>query len=196
MILPVRRCIKTSGFTSMLITASIFLSSSFMIASSAFACTRVLGKPSNKKPFSVSDSANLSLTIPFVTSSGTSSPLSIYDFASRPNAVSFFMAARNMSPVEICGILYFAMIFSACVPFPAPGRPIIIRFIILLPPKDVRICDEEITFPPTNLLLNKSLVITFNHSTFNLSCRFQCSTNYNQKTCTAKGERVRQIPQT
>ena len=39
------------------------------------------------------------------------------------------MLALNISPVEMCGIVYFSAILLACVPFPAPGAPYIIIFI-------------------------------------------------------------------
>src|SRR5699024_12052355 len=61
---------------------------------------------------------------------------SLHSFPTRRSSdlssVPSLMAKRNISPVEICGILYFSFIFSACVPFPAPGRPIKIKFTAIL----------------------------------------------------------------
>jgi len=53
-------------------------------------------------------------------SSDTSWPASITFLASSPSGVPALTAARNMSPVEICGMPYFSVMNAACVPFPAP----------------------------------------------------------------------------
>ena len=45
-------------------------------------------------------------------------------------------SSLKISPVEIWGILYFAAIFFAWVPLPAPGAPNIIIFILLPPIND------------------------------------------------------------
>ena len=78
----------------------------FVISESDSACGSVRGKPSRINPFFFTSSLlSLSLTIPIVTSSGTSSPLSMNSLAFKPRGVSFFKFSRNMSPVEICPIL-------------------------------------------------------------------------------------------
>ena len=56
-------------------------------------------------------------------SSETKPPASITFLASIPNGVPALTAARNISPVEICGIPNFSHINLACVPLPAPGAP-------------------------------------------------------------------------
>ena len=49
----------------------------------------------------MSSCAKRSLTIPLVTLSGTSSPLSMNDLARTPISVLFAIAVRNISPVEM-----------------------------------------------------------------------------------------------
>jgi hypothetical protein len=44
-------------------------------------------------------------------------------FASKPSGVPAERFARKISPVEICGIVKWAEMNSACVPLPAPGGP-------------------------------------------------------------------------
>ena len=78
-----------------------------------------------------SSCATLSSRIFTVSSSGTSSPWSMYFFASMPSSVPFLMFARKISPVEIWGIANFSAIIFACVPFPAPGAPNIIIFMLI-----------------------------------------------------------------
>src|SRR5665213_3502257 len=56
-------------------------------------------------------------------SSETSEPLSITCLAATPSGEPAFSAARNMSPVEICGMSYASLMNVACVPLPAPGGP-------------------------------------------------------------------------
>ena len=46
-----------------------------------------------------------------------------------PSGVFAFIAARKISPVEICGMPYAAETAAAKVPFPAPGGPQKIKFI-------------------------------------------------------------------
>src|SRR5688572_29986338 len=58
-----------------------------------------------------------------MTESGTRSPRSMYDLASRPRLVPSRTAARSTSPVAILGMPRLAASLSACVPFPAPGGP-------------------------------------------------------------------------
>jgi hypothetical protein len=47
------------------------------------------------------------------------------------------MAARRASPVEMAGMPYFAQMFAAWVPFPAPGAPNKISFMLLSPPYQI-----------------------------------------------------------
>jgi hypothetical protein len=42
-------------------------------------------------------------------SSDTRPPASMTFFAARPSSVPALMAARSISPVEICGMLYFSL---------------------------------------------------------------------------------------
>ncbi len=56
------------------------------------------------KPLAQSGSFTRSFTSPITMRSGTSSPLSMYCFASLPSGVPALIAARSMSPVEICGM--------------------------------------------------------------------------------------------
>ena len=65
-----------------------------------------------------------------IISSDTKPPASITFFAAKPIGVPAFTAARNMSPVEIWGILKCSLINAACVPLPAPGAPNKINRII------------------------------------------------------------------
>src|SRR5712691_2387893 len=53
-------------------------------------------------------------------------------FAAMPSGVPAFTAARNMSPVEICGMRKRSLMKPACVPLPAPGGPRRISLIIVL----------------------------------------------------------------
>ncbi len=58
-----------------------------------------------------------------VSSSGTRSPRPTISFTFLPSSVSRLMASRKMSPVEIWGILYFALTCPARVPFRLRGDP-------------------------------------------------------------------------
>src|SRR5664279_157163 len=64
-----------------------------------------------------------SASMPIVTSSGTSAPLSRYERAFRPSGVPRRMCSRNMSPVAMWGTPMAAATAVAWVPFPAPGGP-------------------------------------------------------------------------
>ena len=90
----------TSNGTSMFRTTSISAT-----LSSAMAWGMVRGNPSRIYPFLQSSFESLSLTRSITTSSGTRLPASMKVFASLPSAVCSLMFLRNMSPVEMCGIL-------------------------------------------------------------------------------------------
>ena len=62
-------------------------------------------------------------SMPIVTSSGTSSPRSMYERARRPSSLSLRRCSRNMSPVAMCGTPLAAATAAAWVPLPAPGGP-------------------------------------------------------------------------
>src|SRR5262249_36549416 len=62
-------------------------------------------------------------SIPMVTSSGTSTPRSMYPRACRPSGVPAARWARNMSPVAMCGSPVASDTSTAWVPLPAPGGP-------------------------------------------------------------------------
>src|SRR6266852_5847111 len=98
----------------------------------------VRGKPSNRKPFLQSRCFSRSFTSPMMMSSETSCPASMTFFAARPSGVPAFTAARNMSPVEICGMRKCSLMKLAWVPLPAPGGP---RRISLT--KALRISEEH-----------------------------------------------------
>ena len=71
----------------------------------------VRGKPSNKKPFLQSSFAIRSFTRPKMISSETSLPASITALACLPSSVPALIAALNISPVEICGMLKALVMF-------------------------------------------------------------------------------------
>src|SRR4051812_32396773 len=97
-------------------------------SSSASACLSVRGKPSSRKPSEVSASPRRSRITAMMTSSGTSSPRSMYAFASLPRSVWSLTAWRSMSPVAMYASGKSSCRRSACVPFPAPGGPSRMRF--------------------------------------------------------------------
>ena len=99
--------------------------------SKASACGIVRGKPSRINPFLQSSFLRRSSTISRTTSSLTSPPASIIAFTFFPSSVWFLMFSRKISPVEICGILYSSATSAASVPFPAPGGPRKIKFILM-----------------------------------------------------------------
>ena len=80
-------------------------------------------KPSKSTPWPAASSCNRSWFKPIITSSGTNNPASMYSFAASPIGDPSFTAARNISPVDTCGLLVSSTILPACVPFPAPGGP-------------------------------------------------------------------------
>ena len=67
-------------------------------------------------------------------SSLTSSPRSMTALARSPSSVFAWTASRRMSPVEIFGMPRTRATRSACVPFPHPGGPIMIRFNAIVAP--------------------------------------------------------------
>ena len=105
---------STSRFTTMSISINFFNCS---------ACGIVRGNPSRMNPFSQSLLEILFFSISITTSSGTSSPDSMYFFAFSPISVSFFMFSLNRYPVDMCGIFLIGAIREAAVPFPAFGAP-------------------------------------------------------------------------
>ena len=84
-----------------------------------------------------------------VKSSGTSSPRLICAFAILARSVSSSNMARNISPVEICGILYNVANLFASVPLPTPGGPIRIIFMM----NTIQKCQRK------SLVLHRFLVV-------------------------------------
>src|SRR3954447_18790176 len=117
-----RRTMSSSG-TSMSSAAVRRRSTFFSAWSSASACLSVRGKPSRRKPSSVSDSASRSRITPMMTSSGTRSPRSMYPLACLPRSVCSLTARRSMSPVATYASGKSSWRRSAWVPLPAPGGP-------------------------------------------------------------------------
>ena len=99
------------------------------IASSASACARLRGKPSSTKP-----PCGVGLRRAAPRSSRSSArrararPDAMISPTCRPSSVPSACAARNMSPVETCGMPYSAEMRFACVPLPAPCGPRTSRF--------------------------------------------------------------------
>ncbi|MPN32757.1 hypothetical protein SDC9_180237 [bioreactor metagenome] len=83
-------------------------------------------------------------------------------------AVSVWIAARNISPVEMWGIKSFLTMLSAWVPLPAPGFPMSTSLMIA---------------PP---LLHEALIVPHQHMGFQLFHGIQSHTNHNQKRSAAK----------
>ena len=111
---------------------SITLSMCTPASANACACGMVRGKPSKMQPLAQSGSAIRALTRLIIKSSETSPPASMILLACLPSSVPSLIAARSISPVEICGILNSLVMICAWVPLPAPGGPKrIIRFINL-----------------------------------------------------------------
>src|SRR3954453_17595931 len=118
----------SSSGTSISSAAVSRRSTSRSASSSASACLSVRGKPSSRKPSEVSASPRRSRITAMMSSSGTSSPRSMYAFASLPRSVSSLTAWRSMSPVAMYASGKSSCRRSACVPFPAPGGPSRMRF--------------------------------------------------------------------
>ena len=91
----------SSSGTSMRIVAVTPRPLSSMAFSSASACSTLRGKPSSRKPSAHSGPSMQSRIIRMITSSGTSSPRSMYSLACLPSGVPCFTAARSMSPVAM-----------------------------------------------------------------------------------------------
>ena len=75
------------------------------ISSSASACARLRGKPSRTKPSAASGCAEALAISATVISSGTSCARARIGSTRWPSSVPAAIAARNMSPVETCGML-------------------------------------------------------------------------------------------
>ena len=87
------------------------------------ACARLRGKPSRTNPCARRARRGGSRIIAIVTSSGTRSPRARIASTCLPSSVPAASSARNMSPVETCGIPYSAEMRFACVPCrPLAGR--------------------------------------------------------------------------
>jgi hypothetical protein len=80
--------------------------------------------PSKMNPNRQSGSLMRSRMIPTTISSLTSPPAFMTASAFFPTSVPAETAARNMSPVESCGMPNKSSILGPCVPFPAPGGPL------------------------------------------------------------------------
>lgn len=96
--------------------------STSITSSSAFACSKVLGKPSNNNDPPSSNTLEVSsLTNRIIKSSGTKFPESMYVFASFPMVVSSWTCRRNTSPVDKWrnSGKSFKILFEI-VPFPPP----------------------------------------------------------------------------
>jgi hypothetical protein len=63
-----------------------------------------------------------------IVSSSTSSPRSIFSFARSATGLRSRTASRRMSPVETLSSPRSRANRPACVPFPAPGGPIMMTF--------------------------------------------------------------------
>ncbi|CAM9330582.1 unnamed protein product [Heterosigma akashiwo] len=93
---------------------------------SACACAAVRGKPSSSQPLATQSAcARRSCTMEMISSSGTSSPSSMYSCAARPRKVCFFTSSRSMSPVLRCTRPYLSFSSSHWVPLPEAGAPLI-----------------------------------------------------------------------
>mmetsp|Transcript_13255 Transcript_13255/g.33682 ORF Transcript_13255/g.33682 Transcript_13255/m.33682 type:complete len:201 (-) Transcript_13255:864-1466(-) len=118
---PSTRLSKVSSGTCNTIT----LLGTMNMRSMAFTCPPVRGKPSSNQPFCCASGFSSScLSSSQISSSGTSSPASIFSLAACPTSLdSSAAAARSMSPVEMWKQPYCAFIASHCVPLPPAGGP-------------------------------------------------------------------------
>ena len=140
----------------------------------ASACGIVRGNPSRMYPSLQSGWLILSITRSTVSSSGTRSPWSMNAFAFFPSSVPFLILARKISPVEMCGIPYFSAILCAWVPFPAPGAPNIMIFIIVISstrPKKPKKRAKSI-FPPAPIFSTQLLLFLCQISHLRIPCNF------------------------
>ena len=101
----------------------------FIRPSSACACATVRGNPSRMNPAAASGRSSRSLTIPIITSSLTSSPRSMMAFARSPISRSRLHGLpQDVAGRDLRDAAASRANRSACVPFPAPGAPSMIRF--------------------------------------------------------------------
>ena len=109
------------------------LMTSFMSqnSSNAFACSSVLGNPSNIMP---SQPCVAFLISSIIVSSGRSSPFFIISFIFSPSSVPFFVSSLSRSPALMCLYPYFSTSSLACVPFPLPAIPNSMMFFIFFHP--------------------------------------------------------------
>jgi hypothetical protein len=114
---PSTRSITTSSGRSS--STSFFTRTPSELSVSAW--LRVLGNPSRSTPRWQSFSTSLSFTMPHITSSGTSDPLSM-NWASEGRNLA---RARSRSPVLMCTSPYRLSSSSHCVPLPQAGGPAI-----------------------------------------------------------------------
>src|SRR6266705_1000425 len=120
---PARRSTISASGTSMPITRSSAWPRFARILSRRSAWATVRGNPSRRKPSAASGLASLSSITSATGPSGTSSPRSTIAATLRPRGDPSRIAARNRSPVEMCGRPVRREISAACVPLPTPGAP-------------------------------------------------------------------------
>src|SRR5262245_20751002 len=125
---PASRRMSSCSGTSTSTTMSGSLPQRSMISSSACAYATVRGNPSSTKPRVASGRTSRPATIAIIVSSSTSPPRSILALASRAIGFLSLIASRRMSPVEIFNRARSRANRPACVPFPAPGGPIMMTF--------------------------------------------------------------------
>src|SRR5918997_558758 len=116
-----------------------------------------------------------------ITSSGTSSPRSLYSCISCPSSVPWFISSRTRSPVSMCVAPVSSSSFAAWVPLPAPCGPMIMilgNFFFLL-----------FSSLPA---LQKPLVVTHHKLTLELAHRIQRDAYYDQYRHAAEKDRAPQ----
>ena len=126
---PSIRSVATSSGRSKKRIASSSRPISLSISSSASPCASLRGKPSRTKPLACVGRGRAARGS--ARSSARRERARPRRGSARPAArasVCAAIAARNMSPVEMCGIPYSAATRFACVPLPAPGGPRTSRF--------------------------------------------------------------------
>src|SRR6266705_2527802 len=120
---PASLSTMSASGTSMLIARSRTWPRLARILSRRSAWATVRGNPSRRKPSAASGLASLSSITSPTRPSGTSSPRSTIAATLRPRGEPYRIAARNNSPVEMCGRPVRREISAACVPLPTPGAP-------------------------------------------------------------------------